>query len=98
MSALDPSSVIKYLDLNPSLAKTYSVKLLWWNMRLLIFGCFQWTNMATAYASIRASALILFTALRNVGDAVSMSGEWEAVRLCSRQLEFRYQGQVVFEP
>lgn len=54
--------------------------------------------MATAYASIRASALILFTALRNVGNAVSRSGEWEAVRLCSRQLEFRYQGQVVFEP
>lgn len=66
--------------------KPYFVKLLFWKcyeivMKVLIFGCFQPTKMATACAAISASSPILFAALWDVDNSISVSGGCEAAML-----------------
>lgn len=61
--------------------KPYFVKLLFWNMKVLIFGCFQPTKMATACAAISASSPILFAAPWDMDNSISVSGGCEAAML-----------------
>lgn len=58
--------------------KPYFVKLLFWNMRLLVFGSFQPTKWQVHMLQLVPLALNVLAALWSAGNSVSMSGGCEA--------------------